>query len=182
MVRKRAIQRYSVASVTHGLYHRLIMHALKSAPLRKQHESLRKHIAAIKKLLNPLLLVQSASEARSLITQLFGELGKHLQQESKELYQALDEGTDEAAKVASAKFGMEMKQKLPQLAEFNRNWPNSDAIRGNGSAFIKDADAMLTWLEKRFIAENNDLYPLLDKQDLARMAISDNPELKIARI
>ena len=41
---------------------------------------------------------------------------------------------------------------------------------------------MLTWLEKRFIAENNELYPLLDKQDLARMAISDNPELKIARI
>ena len=116
MVRKRTIQRYSVASVTHGLHHRLTMHALKSAPLRKQHESLRKHIAAIKKLLNPFLLVQSASEARSLITQLFGELGKHLQQESKELYQALDEGTDEAAKAASVKFGMEMKQKLPQLA------------------------------------------------------------------
>jgi len=158
------------------------MHALKSAPLRKQHESLRKHISAIKKLLNPLLLVQSASEARSLITQLFGELGKHLQQESKELYPALDEGTDDVAKAASAKFGMEMKQKLPQLAEFNRNWHNSDAIRGNGSAFIKDADAVLTWLEKRFIAENNELYPLLDKQDAARMAIVNNPELKIARI
>jgi len=158
------------------------MHALKSAPLRKQHESLRKHIAEIKKLLNPLLLAQSASEARRLITQLLGELGKHLQQESKDVYLALDEGTDDVAKAASAKFGMEMKQKLPQLAEFNRNWPNSDAIRGNGSAFIKDADAVLTWLEKRFIAENNELFPLLDKQDLARMAIVNNPELKIARI
>ena len=158
------------------------MHALKSAPLRKQHESLRKHIAAIKKLLNPLLLAQGAGEARSLITQLFGELGKHLQQEGKELYLALDEGTDDVAKAASAKYGLEMKQKLPELAEFNRRWPNSDAIRGNGSAFIKDADAVLTWLDKRFIAENNELFPLLDKQDLARMAIVNNPELKIARI
>ena len=158
------------------------MHALKSAPLRKQHESLRKHITAIKKLLNPLLLAQSAGEARSLMTQLFGELGKHLQQEGKELYPALDEGTDDVAKAAAAKFGLEMKQKLPELAEFNRRWPNSDAIRANGSSFVKDADAILTWLDKRFIAENNELYPLLDKQDAARMAIVNNPELKIARI
>lgn len=158
------------------------MHALKSAPLRKQHESLRKHITAIKKLLNPLLLAQSAGEARSLMTQLFGELGKHLQQEGKELYPALDGGEDEVAKAASSKFGLEMKQKLPQLAEFNRNWPSADAIRANGSTFVKDADAILMWLDKRFIAENNELYPLLDKQDLARMAIVNNPELKIARI
>lgn len=158
------------------------MYALKSAPLRKQHESLRKHIAAIRKLLNPLLLAQNASDARSLITQLFGELGKHLQQEGKELYPALDEGTDELAKAASARFGMEMKQKLPQLAEFNRNWPNADAIRSNGSSFIKDADAILGWLDKRFIAENTELLPLLDKQDPSLSAIVNNPELKIARI
>ena len=158
------------------------MHALKSAPLRKQHESLRKHITAIKKLLNPLLLAQSAGEARSLLTQLFGELGKHLQQEGKELYPALDGGEDEVAKAASSKFGLEMKQKLPQLAEFNRNWPSADAIRANCSTFVKDADAILMWLDKRFIAENNELYPLLDKQDAARMAIVNNPDLKIARI
>jgi hypothetical protein len=158
------------------------MHALKSAPLRKQHESLRKHIADIKKLLNPLLLAQSAGEARRLITQLLGELGKHLQQESKELYPALEEGTDPVAKAASAKFALEMKQKLPELAEFNRRWPSADAVRSNGHQFIKEIDPILVWLDKRFIAENNELYPFFDKLDLARMAIVNNPELKIARI
>ena len=158
------------------------MHALKSAPLRKQHESLRKHIAAIKKLLNPLLLVQSAGDVRSLMTQLLGELGKHLQQESKELYPALEQGADEAAKAVSARFGLEMKQQLPILAEFNRRWPSADAIRANGTLFMKEIDPLLVWLDKRFVSENNELYPLLDKQDLSRMAIADNPELKIARI
>lgn len=158
------------------------MQALKSAPLRKQHESLRKHIADIKRLLNPMLLAQSAGEARRLITQLLGELGKHLQQESKELYPALEGDTEPAAKAISARFGLEMKQKLPELAEFNRRWPGADAIRSNGHQFIKEMDPILVWLDKRFIAENNELYPLLDKQDLARMAIVNNPDLKIARI
>lgn len=96
------------------------MHALKSAPLRKQHESLRKHIGAIKRRLNPLLLAQSAGEVRTLVTQLFGELGKHLQQEGTDLYPLLVDSGDAVAKAAAAQFGLEMKQKLPELAEFNR--------------------------------------------------------------
>ena len=104
------------------------------------------------------------------------------QQESKELYPALEGDTEPAAKAISARFGLEMKQKLPELAEFNRRWPGADAIRSNGHQFIKEMDPILVWLDKRFIAENNELYPLLDKQDLARMAIVNNPDLKIARI
>jgi Hemerythrin HHE cation binding domain len=158
------------------------MYALKSAPLRKQHESLRKHIAAIKKLLNPVLLAASAVEVRNLLTQMYGELGKHLQQEGKELYQALEGGEDADAKAVAARFGQEMKLKMPALAEFNRNWPNSDAIRANGHQFIKEAEPLLGWLEKRFVSENNELYPLLDKQDAANMVSASNPELKISRI
>lgn len=150
--------------------------------MRKQHESLRKHIGAIKKRLNPLLLAQGAGEARALVTQLFGELGKHLQQEGKDLYPVLADSGDEGAKTAAAQFGLEMKQKLPELAEFNRRWPSADAIRSNANAFCQEAETLLQWLERRLIAEGHDLFPLLDKQDAALMAMASNPELKISRI
>lgn len=158
------------------------MHALKSAPLRRQHESLRKHLAALNKHLNPLLLASNAAEVRSLLTQLLGELGKHLQQEAKELYPLLDNATDPATKATASRFGLEMKQHLPRLAEFNRRWPSADAIRANASLFIKEAGGALQWLERRLIAENNELLPLLDQLDGAMSALRNNPELKTARI
>ena len=75
-----------------------------------------------------------------------------------------------------------MKQKLPQLAEFNRRWPSADAIRAESSVFVKEAVVFLHWLERRLIAENTELYPLLDKLDGTALAILNNPDLKIARI
>ncbi|MGB4061813.1 MAG: hemerythrin domain-containing protein [Burkholderiaceae bacterium] len=158
------------------------MHALKSAPLRKQHESLRKHIAALKRHLNPLLLASNAAEVRTLLTQLLGEFGKHLQQEAKELYPPLDGTEDTGTKATAARFGAEMKQNLPRLAEFNRRWPSADTIRADGSLFIKEAGDIFQWLERRLIAENTELYPLLDRLDGATSAVLNNPDLKIARI
>lgn len=158
------------------------MHALKSAPLRRQHESLRKHIAALTKHLNPLLLPSNAAEVRSLLTQLLGELGRHLQHEAKELYPSLVEAEDPATKATAERFGLDMKQNMPRLAEFNRRWPSADTIRADASLFIKEADAILVWLERRFISENNELYPLLDRLDGATSAVLNNPELKISRI
>ena len=77
---------FAACHTTIHLHRVRTMHALKSAPLRKQHESLRKHIAALKKYLNPLLLAQNASEVRRGLTQLYGEFAQHLQHEAKELY------------------------------------------------------------------------------------------------
>lgn len=158
------------------------MHALKSAPLRSQHESIRKHIGAIKKKLDPLLIAHNADAIRTLVTQLLGELGKHLQQEAKDLYPMLADSSDEATKATAAQYALEMQQKLPEVAEFNRRWPSADAIRNNGAAFIKEGEPLLMWLERRLISEGAELYPLLDKQDVAHMAIANNPDLKISRI
>lgn len=158
------------------------MAALKSAPLRQQHESLRKCIDGIRKNLSPLVLASNAIEVRQGMTQLFGELGKHLQQESKEVYPTLAEGEDQAARQVAERFGLEMKQMLPSLAEFNKRWPNANEIRANATQFLKEADGVFKWLERRFIDENNQLYPLLDKLDVANLAATNNPELKIARI
>jgi hemerythrin-like domain-containing protein len=157
------------------------MSALKSAPFRQQHESMRKCMADIKKHLNPFLLAQNADEVRRGLTQLFGELGKHLQQEAKDLYPALETTEDPAAQAVAARFGAEMKHQLPKLAEFNRRW-TAAAIRSQATQFLKEADGVFGWLEQRIGAENAQLYPLLDKQDLASMASLNNPELKIARI
>ena len=74
-----------------------------------------------------------------------------------------------------------MKHQLPKLAEFNRRW-TAAAIRSQATQFLKEADGVFGWLEQRIGAENAQLYPLLDKQDLASMASLNNPELKIARI
>ncbi len=159
------------------------MHALKSAPLRKQHESLRKHIDALKNHLDLKLLAHNASEVRRGMTQLYGEFAQHLQHEAKELYPPFEEAdAAESVKEVAAKFGAEMKQKLPQLAEFNRRWPSADAIRAECSVFVKEADAFLQWFERRLIAENTELYPLLDKLDGNAQAFLNNPDLKIARI
>jgi len=158
------------------------MHALKSAPLRKQHESLRKHIANLRKHFNPLLLSHGAGEVRVGLTQIFGELGRHLQQETKVVYPPLAESGDVTFKETAERFALEMKQNLPRLAEFNRRWPSAQAIRAEGTLFLKEADAVLQWLERRFIAENNELYPLLDKLDATTLMSHHNPELKISRL
>lgn len=156
--------------------------ALKSAPLRQQHEALRKCMADIKKNLNPFLLAQHANEVRQGLTQLFGELGRHLQAEAKDLYPELEAVDNPATKATAARFGLEMKQTLPRLAEFNKRWPNANEIRSNATQFLKEADGMLKWLERRLTAENHDLYPLLDKLDIEAMGTVNNPELKIARL
>ena len=156
--------------------------ALKSAPLRQQHESLRKCMAEVKKNLNPFLVAQHATEVRQGLTQLFGELGRHLQTEAKTLYPELEAVDNASIKATAARFGLEMKQTLPRLAEFNKRWPNANEIRSNATQFLKEADGMLKWLERRFTAENNELYPLLDKLDIEAMGTLNNPELKIARI
>lgn len=155
---------------------------LKSAPLRQQHESLRRCITELKKNLNPFLVAQHATEVRQGLTQLFGELGRHLQAEAKDLYPTLEALDDPATKAVAARFGAEMKQTLPRLAEFNKRWPNANEIRANATQFLKEADGMLKWLENRITAENNTLYPLLDKLDIAALSSLSNPELKIARI
>ena len=143
---------------------------------------MRKHIAALTKLLNPLRLVSNSTEVRSLLTQLLGELGKHLQQEVQALYPPLENAEDAAVKSTATRFGAEMKQNLPRLAEFNRRWASADTIRAEGSLFIKEAHGIFQWLERRLIAENTELYPLLDKLDGATSAMLNNPDLKIARI
>lgn len=158
------------------------MHALKSAPLRTQHEMLRKHLSAIKKHLNPLVLPSNAAEVRSLLTVLLGELGKHLQYEAQHMYPPLDAAADPSTQATAARFGTEMKAQLPQLAAFNRRWPNATAIRAESSLFIKEANTVLPWLERRLIAENNELLPLLDRIDGATSAVLNNPELKIAKL
>jgi Hemerythrin HHE cation binding domain len=158
------------------------MSALKTAPLRQQHESIRKSIDRLKRQLNPMLLASNAIEVRQGLNQLFGEFGKHLQQEAKDVYPVLAEGEDQAARDVAERFGAEMKQMLPKLAEFNKRWPTANDIRANATQFLKEADGALKWLERRFIAENNELYPLVDKLDVANLASTRNPDLKIARI
>ena len=158
------------------------MAALKTAPLRQQHESIRKTVDKLRKHLNPMLLAGNAVEVRQDLTQLLGELGKHLQQEAKDVYPVLAEGEDQAARAVAERFGSEMKQMLPKLAEFNKRWPTANDIRANATQFLKEADGAMKWLERRFIAENNELYPLVDKLDIANLAATKNPDLKIARI
>jgi len=143
---------------------------------------MRKCIDDIRKRLNPLLLPTNAVEVRQNLTQLFGELGRHLKLEGTDLYPPLAEGDDLAARQLAERYGLEMKQMLPRLAEFNRRWPSATDIRAHGTQFMKEADATLKWLERRFTSENSDLYPLLDKLDVANLVISPNPELKIASI
>lgn len=158
------------------------MAALKTAPLRQQHDALRQHMAALKKHLNPFLLAQNATEVRATLTRLFAELGKHLQQEAKDLYPVLAASTDPNTKAVAERFSLEMKQTLPRLAEFNRHWPDAASIRANASQFLKEVDGMTKWLERRMAAENAELYPLLDKSDVAQLGDLTGSDLKIARI
>lgn len=158
------------------------MAALKTAPLRQQHEALRQLMAELKKNLNPFLLAQHATEVRATLTRLLGEFGKHLQQEAKDLYPVLADSPDANTKAVAERFGLEMKQTLPRMAEFNRHWPDAAAIRANASQFLKEVDGMTKWLERRIAAENAELYPLLDKTDVAQMGDLTGSDLKIARI
>ena len=158
------------------------MAALKTAPLRQQHEALRQHMAELKKNLNPFLLTQHATEVRATLTRLLGEFGKHLQQEAKNLYPPLAASEDPNTKAIAERFGLEMKQTLPRMAEFNRNWPDAASIRRNAGQFLKEADGMTKWLERRIAAENSELYPLLDKMDVDKLGDLTGSDLKIARI
>lgn len=158
------------------------MAALRTAPLRQQHEAMRQQMAALKKHLNPFLLTQNATEVRNTLNKLFAEFGKHLQQEGKDLYPALSASADAKVKAVADKFGQEMKQTLPRMAEFNRRWPDGAAIRSNASQFLKEADGMTKWLDRRFAAENAELYPLLDKTDVEQLGDLTASDLKVHRI
>ena len=158
------------------------MAALKTAPLRHQHEAMRQQMVALKKHLNPFLLTQNATEVRNTLNKLFAEFGKHLQQEGKDLYPTLNASADAKVKAVADKFGQEMKLTLPRMAEFNRRWPDGAAIRANASQFLKEADGMTKWLDRRFAAENAELYPLLDKTDVEQLGDLTASDLKVHRI
>jgi hypothetical protein len=157
----------------------LDMSTLRSAPFRQQHQSMRKCIEAMRKHFNPLLLPAKAKEVRLQLTQLFGELAQYLQATGKDLYPALAEAPDPAARAEAARFSAEFKQMLPRLAEFNRRWSSPEAIRAQASLFLKEANELLTWLERRFAAESSGLLPLLDRLDAASAAPA---KVQLARI
>jgi hypothetical protein len=127
----------------------------------------------------PFAAARQRKEVRLQLTQLFGELAQYLQATGKDLYPALAETPDPAARAEAARFSAEFKQMLPRLAEFNRRWSSAEAIRVQASAFLKEANELLTWLERRFAAESSGLLPLLDRLDAASAAPA---KVQLARI
>ncbi len=130
--------------------------------LIKQHVEMVAVVTSITPLLDATKLSEDASEARSLLTQLFGKLNSHLTAEDKVLYPRLLQSEDATIKSTAEKFMKEMGGIGEALKGYKAKWPNPQSIEKDAATFVTETNGIFTALASRIEKENSELYPLLD--------------------
>ena len=135
---------------------------------RRDIQTCREHHAHIERILTLFpLLERSASDA---ITTSLGALKtllvRHLHFEDEHLYPRLMASTDPSVVATAVRFQTEMGGLAPQVLTFFERWEDTNAIAGAFADFEAQWKALRAALERRILAEDNDLYEIAETGSL----------------
>lgn len=132
---------------------------------RNQHVGLLELVDKVSAQLNVDQLSQDATQVRTLLSKLFGNLKLHIAAEDTIFYPELAASSDPKVSATAKKFATEMGATAKIIEQYNATWATPSLIKDRASAFVVDTRRLIAALKDRIQRENNELYALADKVD-----------------
>lgn len=125
----------------------------------------REHHARIEEILAhfPLLVADRAGDLHRRLTQLKTLLLRHLRFEDDHLYPRLQQSSDPQVVETAIRYQAEMGGLAPQCVAFFDRWSDDETMRRRFAEFKAEWAAVRGALEKRILAEDNELYQLAER-------------------
>lgn len=136
-----------------------------SAHLRRQHQDVQDIVTEIAAQLETETLATRAVEVRKLLSTFFGKLRIHLSMEDDALYPRLLTHSDAEIHRVVQRFQSEMGGIAEEVERYRTKWTTASSIQQSPQEFICETNALFSALRKRIDKENQELYPLFDRQE-----------------
>jgi hypothetical protein len=131
--------------------------------LKQQHEVVLSMTAKILSSLNREPFVDQINDITFSLRILAGKVREHLALEDREIYPRLLLYSDGDVAAIATRYKNDLGNLLPRFNFYIENWLDKTKIQNNPTDFIKSTDEILKALLYRVEAEDNELYPLVDK-------------------
>lgn len=129
--------------------------------LQRQHTEIAKTIKEIQSMLDHKTVINNSNRISLNIGTLAGRLQNHLLLEDKFLYPSLLNHKDHRVQTISKKFMEEMGNLKEIFTTYKNKYMIANNIRSNPEKFVKDSIAVFKAIQKRVVAEERELYPLV---------------------
>jgi hypothetical protein len=137
---------------------------LRTAVFRRQHEEIVQSIRDIEALLDPAELALGAGIMSGHIAILSGKVTVHLAMEDKGLYPRLVRHQRTPVRDLAQRFMKEMGSILDQFQAYLARWRDPLHIQRHPQAFVDETRPLFAALIQRIAREDNELYPLVDRE------------------
>lgn len=135
----------------------------RTASYRGQHQKILDIVARLESCLAGDGSIRDAALVRRELSTLVGTLTVHLAVEDEAVYPRLIGHSDQDVRDLAKRFVDEMGDLRAQLSAYTQRWPTAGAIQMDPSAFTDETRALLEALRARIVAEDDQLYPLVDR-------------------
>jgi hypothetical protein len=140
---------------------------LPSDRFRRQHEELLGLALEIEAAFKEPAFPGNAREVRRMMARLKGKLLVHSSMENEALYPRLLQHTDPAVRRLAQRLFEEFGGIYDALAAHHGKWSSVEVIEANSSAYARDTLDVFEKLKLRVVRENDELYPLADRESAA---------------
>ncbi len=135
---------------------------MQTAIYRKQHAELERIVGVIAS----LLADGEAQDLRINLAKLSGVLRVHLTIEDKSMYPIMLASASPEVRDTAAEYQRTMGDLLVTFNTYYAKWIETGAIEAHRSSFITETTTVAGALQNRITLENDNLYALIDKEDL----------------
>jgi hypothetical protein len=146
---------------------------LPSDRFRRQHDELLQLALEIDAALKPPAFPGNARDVRRMMARLKGKLVVHSSMENEALYPRLLEHADAAIRALAQDLFEELGGIYETFAAHHAKWSAVELIEADPSAYARHTQAVFDKLKLRMDRENNELYPLADREVGAVATLTD---------
>jgi Hemerythrin HHE cation binding domain len=131
---------------------------------RRQHDELFQLALEIDAALETPAFPGNARDVRRMMARLKGKLVVHSSMENEALYPRLLQHEDSGIRTVAQNLFAEFGPIYDALAEHHGRWSSVELIEADPTAYARDTRTIFDTLKLRMERENNELYPLADRE------------------
>jgi hypothetical protein len=137
---------------------------LPSDRFRRQHEEILQLALEIEAALQAPTFPANARDVRRMLARLKGKLVVHSSMENEALYPRLFEHPDAAIRALAQDLFQELGGIYDMLVAHHDKWTSVELIEADPNAYVRHTQEVFAKLKLRVDRENNELYPLADRE------------------
>ena len=132
--------------------------------LRKHHQDILALLGKMTSELDENTLVEKLPTLQEQLEELSSTLEEHLLIEDDFLYPALREWPQPDVRYLAHQFEIELGGLSDEFCAYREKWDTSEAITESPTEFFSETEQLLAALCNRINREDNELFPLLEKE------------------